>query len=111
MPFSDKTYDTLKWVAQDVLPALGTLCFAIATLWGLPYSEQIVGTITAVDAFIGFLLGLSSMKYNGDGTLVVDISNNAKPDYHLELNAHPENLQDKKTVTFKVSSPAHMKEK
>lgn len=60
---SNKTYDVLKWIAQILLPALGTLYFAIASIWGLPYAEQIVGTITAVDAFLGVVLDVSSKKY------------------------------------------------
>ena len=61
---SNKTYDTLKYIAQIVLPAIGTLYFALSSIWGLPYGEQIVGTITAVDAFLGTLLGISTIKYN-----------------------------------------------
>lgn len=61
---SNKTYDVLKYIAQIVLPAIGTLYFALASIWGLPYGEQIVGTITAIDAFLGALLGISTMKYN-----------------------------------------------
>lgn len=64
MKFSNKTYDILKYIAQIVLPALGTLYFALASIWGLPYGEQIVGTITAIDAFLGALLGISTAKYN-----------------------------------------------
>ena len=60
---SNKMYDTLKWIAQILLPAIGTLYFAIAQIWGLPYSEQIVGTITALDAFLGAILGVSTMAY------------------------------------------------
>lgn len=61
---SNKAYDILKFIAQILLPALGTLYFALASIWGLPYGEQIVGTITAVDAFLGALLGISTKKYN-----------------------------------------------
>lgn len=61
--FDNKTYDMLKWIAMIVLPALGTLYFALASIWGLPYGEQIVGTITAVDAFLGSLLGVSTKNY------------------------------------------------
>lgn len=61
---SDKTYDILKKIAQYWLPALATLYFAIANIWGLPYAEQIVGTITAVDAFLGAILGISTIQYN-----------------------------------------------
>ena len=61
---SNKTYDTLKYIAQIVLPALGTLYFALASIWGLPYGEQVVGTITAVDAALGAILGVSTAAYN-----------------------------------------------
>lgn len=59
----NKTYDILKYIAQIVLPALGTLYFALAQIWGLPYGEEIVGTITAIDAFLGAILGISSAAY------------------------------------------------
>lgn len=61
---SNKTYDILKYIAQIVLPALGTLYFALAQIWGFPYGEAIVGTITAVDAFLGAVLKISTDKYN-----------------------------------------------
>lgn len=64
MKFSNKTYDILKWIAMYLLPALGTLYFALAGIWGLPYGEEIVGTITAVDTFLGVLLGISTATYN-----------------------------------------------
>ena len=64
MKLSNKWYDILKWVAQVCLPALGTLYFALAQIWGLPYGEAIVGTITAIDAFLGGLLGISTVQYN-----------------------------------------------
>ena len=63
MKLSNKTYDILNWIAQILLPALGTLYFALSSIWGLPYGEQIVGTITAIDAFLGALLGISSAAY------------------------------------------------
>lgn len=66
MKFNDKVYDILKWVAQFLLPALGTLYFALASIWGFPYGEQVVGTITAVDTFLGVILGISSAEYYKD---------------------------------------------
>jgi len=69
MILKDKTYNTLKWYAQYALPAVGTLYFALATIWGLPYGEQIVGTITAIDAFLGVMLGLSTASYNKANTV------------------------------------------
>ena len=60
---SNETYDVLKYIAQIVLPAIATLYFALAQIWGLPYGEQIVGTITAVDAFLGAILRITTIKY------------------------------------------------
>ena len=64
MKLSNKMYDVLTWIAMYCLPATGTLYFALAGIWNLPYGEQIVGTITAVDTFLGVLLGISTMQYN-----------------------------------------------
>lgn len=61
---SNRVYDVLKWVAQYLLPALGTLYFALAGTWDLPYGEEVVGTITAVDTFLGVVLGISTAQYN-----------------------------------------------
>lgn len=67
MKLNNKTYDILKWIAQYLLPAAGTLYFALAGIWGLPYGEQIVGTITAVDTFLGVILGISTAAYKKEG--------------------------------------------
>jgi hypothetical protein len=64
MKMSNKVYDILKYIALIVLPALGTLYFALAKIWQFPYGEEIVGTITAVDTFLGALLKLSTNQYN-----------------------------------------------
>lgn len=61
---SNKVYDVLKFICQIVLPAIGTLYFALAGIWGFPYGEQIVGTITAIDTFLGVILGISTIDYN-----------------------------------------------
>lgn len=64
MKMSDKTYNIMKWIAMVLLPAIGTLYFALAGIWNFPYGEQIVGTITAVDTFLGVILGISTAQYN-----------------------------------------------
>ena len=73
---SNKTYDLLKKISQLVLPALGALYFAIAQLWNLPLAEEIVGTITAIDAFLGAVLGISNHNYK-------------KQEYELNANCLP----------------------
>ena len=69
MKMSNKTYDVMKWIAMVLLPAIGTLYFTLAGIWGLPYGEQIVGTITAVDTALGVLLGISNTQYKKQNTV------------------------------------------
>lgn len=67
MKMSNKTYDILKYITQIVIPAVGTLYFALAGIWGFPYGEEIVGTLAALDTFMGVVLGISSKQYNQQG--------------------------------------------
>lgn len=67
MKMSNKTYDILKYITQIIIPAVGTLYFALAGIWGFPYGEQIVGTLTAIDTFLGVCLGISSAQYKKGG--------------------------------------------
>lgn len=69
MRLSNNAYDILKWITQLLLPALGTLYFALAGIWGFPYGEEIVGTLVAIDTFLGVILGISTAKYNAENSL------------------------------------------
>lgn len=103
---NDKLYQILKWIAQLVLPASGALYFALSTIWGLPYGEQVVGTITAVDAFLGAILGISTVQYNKngkDGTLEIDTSDPDKDTYMLSVN-NLDSIKNKNSITLKVDS-------
>ena len=60
----NSTYDILKYIAQIVIPAIGVLWFTVAQIWSLPYGQEILGTITAIDCFLGAILGISTMAYN-----------------------------------------------
>lgn len=64
MKMNNKLYDILKWITVICLPALGTLYFALSGIWGFPYAEQVVGTISAVTTCLGILLGISTAEYN-----------------------------------------------
>lgn len=60
----DNTYNILKRIAQVVLPALASLYFGLAQIWGLPYAGEVVGTISLIDTFLGVILGISTKSYN-----------------------------------------------
>lgn len=101
-----KTYDYAKFVTQVALPALGTLYFALAGIWGLPSAEEVVGTILALDTFLGVVLQISSQNYKNsderfDGTIgVVEVGD--KKTFTLNLNSDPNELDKKDEVIFKV---------
>ena len=64
MKLPDNVYNVLKWVTMILLPAVATLYFALSGIWGFPYAEQVVGTIAAVETFLGAILGISTIQYN-----------------------------------------------
>lgn len=104
---SNAVYDILKRIAQIVLPALGTLYFTLSQIWGLPLGEEVVGTIVALDTFLGILLGYSSHSYNNseskyDGEMEVEELEDKKY-FSLSLNNDPNLLDNKKEITFKVN--------
>lgn len=102
-------YDKVKFLAQILLPALGALYFALAGIWGLPAAEEVVGTIVAVDAFLGVLLGISQKNYIdnevGEGILHVEETAEGEKAMRLELEHTPEELAGKQEVRFKVEGP------
>ena len=67
MKMNNKLYDVLKWVALIVLPALAILYGTLADIWGLPLGKEVPDTITAVDLFLGVVLGISSAQYSKGG--------------------------------------------
>ena len=64
MKLSNSVYDALKFLCTILLPACGTLYFALARIWDLPLAEEIVGTLSAIAVFIGAIIGISSINYH-----------------------------------------------
>ena len=60
---SNKMYDILKWVVMVVSPAFVVLLTTLGDVWGIAHINEICVTITAVTAFVGACLGLSSINY------------------------------------------------
>ena len=104
---SNKTYDILKYIAQIVLPAAGTLYGALAGIWGFPYGEQVVSTIAAVDLFLGAVLKINSDAYykqgkDTAGTLTVNSENETFDFSFGDVTA--EDLKNMKQVKVKVEA-------
>lgn len=105
---SSTKYDALKHAVQLVLPAIGTLYFALASIWGLPYSEEVIGSLAALAVFLGVVITFLSSAWGNtvaDGTLDVTQDATGKKTFVLGLNADPETLENQDTVVFKVNKP------
>lgn len=105
--FTNELYNKLKFVALVLLPALGTMYFALDSLWGWNHGLQVVGSISAIDTFLGVVLHLSTNQYykngsNFDGTMHVSETDTATQ-FQLELNGDPADLPGKHSVAFNVS--------
>lgn len=103
---NNKLYDTLKWVAQILLPALGTLYFSVAQIWGLPYGTEVVGTLVVVDTFLGMLLKLSNDAYEESGKKyggTIDVfETDSKKIFNVDFK-DPESLDKKGEVLVKIN--------
>lgn len=105
--FGDKIYNRGKWITMIFLPAFSTLYFTLSEIWGLPEAMKVMGTTSAISAFIGILLGLSAKTYNNsaaryDGTLDITHVDGTKV-VGLNLHTDPDNLELFPEVKFKVT--------
>ena len=66
MKLPDKVYTVLKWIALLALPAIATFWGVMGKVWDIPYTAEVVTTITAVATLIGALIGVSTVNYNKD---------------------------------------------
>lgn len=111
---SDKTYDFIRYFIQYVLPGAGTLYFTLASIWGLPNAEQVVGTLAATTVFLSLLLGYSKKSYVAseakyDGALVVDTSNPDKDIYSLEVTTPLDEVNNSNHILLKIDNAQHLK--
>jgi len=96
--FTNGLYDKLKFFALIVLPALGTLYWTLDSIWDWGNAIQVVGTITAVDTFLGVVLQLSTNKYyqngaNFDGEVNVTTEDGGNK-VQIAFDAPPEDIVD-----------------
>ena len=61
---SNTTYDRIKFCALLVAPVVAFIA-SLVSIWGIPYGEQIVATLTALDTLIGAVVVISNKAYKG----------------------------------------------
>jgi len=111
---TDKAYNVLKHVAAVGLPAVSTLYFALAQIWHFPDTDEVMATISAVNVFLGAVVGVSSFQYkNSDSKYAGEVQITETPEkkiYAISVNGQPEDLDQMSEATFKIvplsSTPA-----
>lgn len=111
MIIKGKAYDIIRWIAQIILPAIGTFYFTVAQIWGLPATEQVVGTLVASAAFLGVLVGLSKAAYDRsdakyDGDLNIEEGSDGRRVAAMQLRhiEDPGDVVNQKELLFKVNN-------
>lgn len=107
---SNQKYDLLKHGIQLFIPALGTLYFALASIWGLPYANEVLGSLAAAGTFLGVIVTFLSRSWAGsdaeaDGVIDVHEDETGKKIFTLNLNGDPQTLDQQSKVVFKVNPP------
>lgn len=105
----DTTYAAVKHTASLVLPAIGTLYYALAQIWHLPNAEEVLGTIAAVNAFLGIVLGVATKSYNNSDTKYVgDVAfepvdgDETTKRMVAHLNTHPQVISSRTEALFRI---------
>lgn len=105
---NDKWYAILEYNARVTLPAAAVLYLALSSLWSFPNPAEVVGTIVAIDTFLGVFLGFAQKAYDAsdaayNGSLNI-LPNNGGKLFSLDLAGDPNDLETLNKVTFKVNS-------
>lgn len=91
---SDRAYTILEWMARVALPAFAALYLALANIWGFPFGPEVVGTIVAIDTFLGLFIGVAQKSYDAseaayNGSIVVTPGANGSSLSQLVLDQDP----------------------
>lgn len=103
---SNKVYDWFKSSSLYVLPALAAAYFGIAQIWGLPYAEEVVGTVAVLETLLGVVLRVSNKQYEGsesrfDGSILVEPGED-EDTTNLNVLLDPDAIARKKEITVRI---------
>lgn len=110
MKMSDKMYNILKFIVQHIFPAIAAFYFVLSSSANLPYCEEVLGSIAAIETALGAYLGISTSKYNKtkDGTFEIDTSDPETDNYRLKIDVPLESLVNKTSLNLKIDANANL---
>lgn len=111
MTLNNKQYDVLNSMVRYVMPALGTLYFALSQLWGFPAPDKVVGTLVAIQAFMGVIIALARSGWQPDDNLLLDLNDPEELRFGFESGRQLSDLQTGDVLTLGVRRrPEHADE-
>ena len=104
---SDSAYNALKATVQYIMPGLVTFWIAIGTIWGIPKTEPIAASLTALTALLGVFVAISKSKFSKlppvtDGDLLLDVNEEGYQALTVALEKPPTEFRDQDVVQFRV---------
>jgi Putative phage holin Dp-1 len=107
---SKQLYNILKAIAQIWLPALGTLIFALGDIWHFSWDTQVVGSIMAVDAFLGVGLRLARSSTVFDGSIMLNMRGPEDGKLKFDITRPLEDIPARKELRLKLEPPGEVPE-
>lgn len=109
MKLNNEQYDFLNSLVRYILPATGTFYVTLASIWNLPYAEQVAGTILAISTLLGLIIGLARRGWVPpqeviDGSILIDDDDPDNSAFGLG-DKKLEDFKDKDVIKLKVSRP------
>lgn len=105
---NDSAYNVIKKSATIILPAFSALYIALAQIWHFGHVDQVVGTVTALNTFLGVTVQLSKKSYYASnapyvGEIKVE-SDGERKVFSLVVDGDPEELENMSSANFKINS-------
>jgi len=105
---SDSAYNVTKKSATIVLPAVSALYIALSQIWNFGHVDQVVGTIAALNTFLGVIIQLSKKSYYASNAPYVGeikvVNHGEKKVFSLVVDGDPEELENMSSANFKINS-------
>ena len=108
MKLTKSAHDGLMKLMLVIYPGLSVTVFVMSYVWDLPYAKLILGMVASMSFAIGLYLNRSEHAY--DGKIFVTASDEGGKLFTLQLDGDPEELDQKRAVSFRVTKDEPMVE-
>ncbi len=108
MKLTKSAHDGLTKLVLVIYPGLSAAVFVMSYIWDLPSAKLLLGMVALVSFAIGLYLIRNEHAY--DGAIFVTASDEGGKVFTLQLDGDPDNLDQKDSVSFRVTKVEPMAE-